>query len=322
MRRREFIAALASSAVAWPETARPQQGKTWRIGYLMPGFIMGPDLKLFEEFRQELNALGYVEDKNLIIDKRQAEGRNDRLPGLVSELIALRPDVLVTIATPAIAAAQRATSTIPIVMTPATDPIGSGFVKSFARPGGNITGLANMYGDTTTKIFDVISTILPSARKIAVLMSSNPTHLGLYEVSRAAAHSVGLSTVPIVAPTPADLERAFQDIGKEQCDAVFVLADPIRLKIVDLANAAPIPAIYQISEFVEAGALASYGPSLSIMFRRSAQYVDRIFKGAVPGELPIEQPTKFELVLNLKTASLLNLPIPEAFVLQADKVIE
>jgi putative ABC transport system substrate-binding protein len=207
-------------------------------------------------------------------------------------------------------------------MTPATDPIGSGFVKSFARPGGNITGLANMYGDTTTKIFDVISSILPSARKIAILMSSNPTHPGLYEVSRAAAHTVGLSTVPIVAPTPADLEQAFQNIGRERCDAVFVLADPIRLKIVDLANAVPIPAIYQISEFVEAGALASYGPSLSVMFRRSAQYVDRIFKGGAPADMPVEQPTKFELVLNLRAANVLNLSIPEAIILRADKVIE
>jgi putative ABC transport system substrate-binding protein len=288
----------------------------------MPGFIVGPDLKLFEVFKQELSTLGYVEGKNLIIDKRQAEGSIDRLPGLASELIALRPDVLVTIATPAIAAAQRATSTIPIVMTPATDPIGSGFVKSFARPGGNITGLANMYGDTTTKIFDVIRSILPSARKIAILMSSNPTHPGLYEVSRAAAHTVGLSTVPIVAPTPANLEQAFQNIGRERCDAVFVLADPIRLKIVDLANAVPIPAIYQISEFVEAGALASYGPSLSVMFRRSAQYVDRIFKGEAPADMPVEQPTKFELVLNLKAANVLNLSISEAIILQADKVIE
>lgn len=322
MKRRDFVAGLASAAVAWSKAGWSQQTKTRRIGYLTPGFVLGPDLKLFDVFRQELSTLGYVEGKNLIIDKRHAEGRNERLPGLVGELIALQPDVLVTIATPAIAAAQRATSTIPIVMTPATDPIGSGFVKSFARPGGNITGLANMYGDTTTKIFDVISTIIPSAKKIAILMSSNPTHPGLYEVSRAAANTIGLSTVPIVAPTPADLERAFQDIGKEGCDAVFVLADPIRLKIVDLANAVPIPAVYQISEFVEAGALASYGPSLSVMFRRSAQYVDRIFKGAAPADMPVEQPTKFELVINLKTAKLLNLSIPEAIILRADKLIE
>ncbi|WP_213290964.1 ABC transporter substrate-binding protein [Bradyrhizobium sp. sGM-13] len=321
MKRREFIVALAGVAAAWPEVGWSQQGKTWRIGYLTPGFVY-PDFTLFEVFRQELSTLGYTEGKNLIIDKRAAEGRNDRLPALVDELIALHPDAIVAIATPAIAAAQRATSTIPIVMTPATDPIGSGFVKSFSRPGGNITGLANMYGDTTAKIFDVIRAVLPNARKIAVLMSSNPTHPGLYEVSRSAAQAVGLSTVPIVAATPAELERAFQDIKKENSDAVFVLADPIRLTIVALAAAAPIPAIYQISEFVEAGGLASYGPSLSIMFRRSAQYVDRIFKGAAPADMPVEQPTKFELVLNLKTARLLKLSIPEAVVLRADMVIE
>ena len=322
MRRREFIAALAGAAAIWPDVGTAQPGKIWRIGYLMPGFLIGPDLNLFDAFRRQLNTLGYIEGKNLIIDKRAAEGRNDRLPTLVTELIALRPDAIIAIATPAIAAAQRATSTIPIVMTPATDPVGSGFVKSFSRPGGNITGLANMYGDTTTKIFDVIRTVLPNARKIAVLMSSNPTHPGLYEVSRSAADAIGLSTIPVLAATPADLERAFQDIKKANCDAVFVLADPIRLTIVALAAAAPIPAIYQISEFVEAGGLASYGPSLTIMFSRSAQYVDRIFKGAVPADMPVEQPTKFELVLNLKTAKLLDLSIPETVILGADRVIE
>lgn len=198
---------------------------------------MGSDLKLFEVFRKELNALGYVEGKNLIIDKRQAEGRNYRLPALVSELIALHPDVLVTVARAAIAAAPSNIDH-PHCDDPATDPIGSGFVKSFARPGGNIIGLANMYGDTTTKIVDVISTILPSARKIAILMSSNPTHPRLYEgITRGRAYC----WTPIVAETPAGLERAFQVIWKERCDALFVLADPIRLKIVDLANAAPIP---------------------------------------------------------------------------------
>jgi putative ABC transport system substrate-binding protein len=322
MRRREFIVALAGAAGIWPVVGWAQQGKIWRIGYVSPGFFVGPDHNLLEVFRQQLSALGYIEGKNLVIDKRAAEGRNDRLPTLVSEVIALRPDVIVAIATPAIAAAQRATSTIPIVMTPATDPIWSGFVKSFSRPGGNITGLANMYGDTTAKIIDVLQAILPDAKKIAILMSSNPTHPRLYEVSKAAAQYGGLSTIPVVAATPADLERAFQDIRNESCDAVFVLADPIRLTIVALAAAVPIPSIYQISEFVEAGGLASYGPNLSTMFRRSAQYVDKIFKGAAPAELPVEQPTKFELVLNLATAKLLNLSIPEATLLRADKVIE
>ncbi len=207
-------------------------------------------------------------------------------------------------------------------MTPATDPIGSGFVKSFSHPGGNITGLANMYGDTTAKILEVLHTILPGAKKTAVLMSSNPTHPGLFEVSKAAAQVLGLSTVPIVAATPADLDRAFQDIVNENCDAVFVLADPIRPTIVTRAAAARIPDIYQISEFVEAGALASYGPRLSTMWKRSAQYVDRIFKGAAPAEMPVEQPTKFEMVINLKTAKSLGLALPATLLAQADEVIE
>jgi putative tryptophan/tyrosine transport system substrate-binding protein len=175
---------------------------------------------------QQLNTLGYIEGRNLIIDARDAKGRNDHLPALAKELVALQPNVIVAVATPAIAAAQRATSTIPIVMTPSPDPIGSGFVKSFARPGGNITGLANMFGDLTAKSLEVLRTIVPKARKIAVLMSSNPTHPPLYEVASNAAQAIGLSTVPIKAAAPSDLERAFEDIGKAHCDAVFVLADP------------------------------------------------------------------------------------------------
>lgn len=231
-------------------------------------------------------------------------------------------DVIVAVATPAIAAAQQATSSVPIVMTPATDPVGSGFVKSFSHPGGNITGMANMYGDTTTKIFDVLQSMLPAARKIAVLMSSNPTHPGLFEVSRSAAKVLGLSTVPVVAPTPADLDRAFGDIGIEKCDAVFVLADPIRPTIVTLAAAARIPDIYQISEFVEAGGLARYGPRLSAIWKRSAQFVAKIFKGASPAELPVEQPTKFDLVINLKTAKSLGLTLSATLLARADEVIE
>ena len=326
MRRREFIfgaaATLGCVAGTWPVVGRAQQGKNWRIGVLIPGFLTGPTHNLLEVLRHQLDDLGYIEGKNLIIDRRAAEGRNDRLPALANELIAFHPDVIVAVGTPAVAAAQRATSTIPIVMTPATDPIGSGFVKSFSHPGGNITGLANMYGDTTAKMLDVLHTILPGAKKIAVLMSSNPTHPGLFEVSKAAAQVLGLSTVPIVAATPADLDRAFQDIVNENCDAVFVLADPILPTIVTLAAAARIPDIYQISDFVEAGGLASYGPRLSTMWKRSAQYVDRIFKGAAPAELPVEQPTKFELVINLKTAKSLGLALPATLLARADELIE
>jgi putative ABC transport system substrate-binding protein len=319
MRRREFIT-LVGCAAAWPLTATAQQAKVWRVGYLVPTFLASDGL--LGAFVKEMNSLGYTEGINLILDKRAAEGHNDRLPALANELVTLHPDAIVAVATPAIAAAQRATSKIPIIMTPATDPIGSGFVQSFAHPGGNLTGLANMYGDLTAKLLEVLHLILPDAKKIAVLMSSNPTHLPLYKVASAAAEAIGLSTIPIVAPTVADLDQAFQAIGKNHCDAVYVLADPIRPTIVSLAAAARIPTVYQIGEFVEAGGLASYGPNLELLFRRSAHYVDSILKGTNPADLPVEQPTKFELVINLKTAKSLGLSIPESVVLLADKAIE
>jgi putative tryptophan/tyrosine transport system substrate-binding protein len=322
MRRREFIAALGGAA-AWPVVARGQQAKVWRVGYLHAGFLdSAGDAALFEAFRQQLVSLGYAEGKNLIIDKRAAEGKNDRLPALANELVALHPNAIVALATLAIAAAQRATSTIPIVMTPAADPVGSGFVKNLAHPGGNLTGLSSMLIDYTAKSLEILHTIVPDAKKIAILMSLHPTHPAMYEVASNAAQIIGFSTVPIVAATPADLERAFEEIGKANCDAVFVLGDAIRPAIVTLAAAARIPAIYQFSEYVEAGGLASYGPSLPSVWRRSAEYVDKIFKGADPAEMPVEQPTTFELVLNLKTAKSLGLSIPEAVILRADKVIE
>jgi putative ABC transport system substrate-binding protein len=323
MRRREFITLFGGAAAAWPIAAQAQLEKVWRIGYLHPGFLNSKgDAALFDALRQQLTSLGYIESKNLIIDKRGAEGRNDRLPALANELVALRPNVIVAVATPAIAAAQRATATIPIVMTPSTDPIGSGFVKSFARPGGNITGLANLFGDMTAKSLEVLHTVVPEAKKIAVLMSSNPTHTPLYEVARSAASMIGLSTVPIIAPTAADLDRAFQDIRHANCDALFVLADPIRPAIVTLATTARIPSMYQFREFVEDGGLVSYGANLKLMWSRSAHYVDRIFKGANPAEMPVEQPTKFELIINLKTAKALGLEVPPTLLARADEVIE
>ena len=324
MNRRAFIAGLGGAAV-WPIVARAQQNKVWRVGYLSSAFtpLKSPgDAVIFEAFRQQMNDLGYVEGKNLIIEARYAEGQFDRLPAFATELVSLPCDVIVAVATPAIAAAQRATSTIPIVMSPSTDPIGSGFVKSFARPGGNITGVANLYGDMTAKSVELLHTILPDAKKIAVLMSSNPTHPPLYEVTRAAAQSLGLSTIPIVAPTPADRDRAFQDIVKENCDALFVLADPATTDIPPLAAKFKIPSIYQISFLVDAGGLASYGANLPAMLSKAAQYVDKIFKGDDPANLPVEQPTTFEFVLNLKTSRALGLSIPETVILRADRLVE
>jgi putative tryptophan/tyrosine transport system substrate-binding protein len=322
MKRRTFIAALGGAA-AWPVVARGQQGRVWRIGYLHPGSVnSGGDAALFDAFRQELSSLGYVEGKNLVIESRYAEGQIDRLPAFANELVALQSDVIVAVTTPAIAAARRATTTIPIVMSPSIDPIGSGFVKSLGHPGGNMTGVANMMGEMAPKLIEILHAVVPEAKKIAVLMSSNPTHPPLYEVARSAGQSLGLTTVPILAPTPADLDQAFQDIVKENCEGLFVLADAIRPTIVPLAAANKIPSIYQFSLFVDAGGLASYGANAEAMFSKAAQYVNKILKGADPADLPVEQPAKFEFVLNLKTAKALGLSIPESVILGADRVIE
>jgi putative ABC transport system substrate-binding protein len=214
VKRRVFIAALGG-AVAWPLVARAQQNKVWRIGYLHSGFLnTNMDIALYDAFKQELSSLGYIEGRNLIVDQRAAEGHLERLPGLANELVALHPDALVALGAPAAAAAQRATSTIPIVLTAVSDPVGAGFVKSLAHPGGNITGLSFMGEDFTGKSVEVLHTVLPDAKKIAVLVSSNPSHQRLYPLAITAAQIIGLSTVRIVASTSADLNERFRISGR------------------------------------------------------------------------------------------------------------
>jgi putative ABC transport system substrate-binding protein len=324
MKRREFITIAAGAAATWSIAARAQRRKIWRIGFITSGFLKpgGGDRLLYEAFLAEMKTLGYIEGNNFSMELRSGEGHIPRVPELANELVALNPDVIVAVATPAIAAVQKATLTIPIVMSPSTDPIGSGFVKSFAKPGGNITGVANSYAESTTKPLDIIRSIIPSAKKIAVLMSSNPTHAPLYEVARSAADSMGLSVVPIIAPNALDLVQAFEEIKKEHCDAIYVIADIIKLQIVSLAADAGIPAVYQIGVFVEAGGLASYGASMFWMFRRTAHYVDKILKGEHPSDIPVERPVKFDFMINLKTANALHLAIPENILTLADKVID
>jgi putative ABC transport system substrate-binding protein len=208
-------------------------------------------------------------------------------------------------------------------MAPATDPIGSGFVKSLAHPGGNVTGMANMVGDAIGKGVELLHTVLPSAKRIAVLGSNNPTRPQQYELADAAMKSLGLETVRIVAPpTPGDLAQAFETMKQENCDALFVLADVTRPAIVTLAARSRLPAIYQTSQFVPMGGLASYGVQLEAIYRKVAQYVVRIFQGAAPAEFPVEQPVVFELGLNLKTAASLGLTFPDSVMARADKVIE
>jgi putative ABC transport system substrate-binding protein len=325
MKRRDFITLLGGAVAAWPLAARTQpleRARVWRVGWLITTSLRGPSLPYFEAFKDEMRVLGYVEDQNFMFITREAEGNLERLPALAREVVAASPDIIVAATTPAIAAAQRATSVVPIVMSPATDPLASGFVRSLARPGTNITGVSNMTADLTAKSLELVRDIVPTAARIAVLMSANPVHPGQYKEAEAGARVLGVALIPVTARTPADLKNAFAAIAQEKCDALVVLADPMRPAIIELARHANLPTIYQLTEFVKAGGLISYGPSFPQLFRRVAVYVDKILKGATPAELPVEQPTKFELAINLKTAKALGLEIPPTLLARAHEVIE
>jgi putative tryptophan/tyrosine transport system substrate-binding protein len=312
MRRREFLASgsallyVIASAVAEPS----RSSRVVLMTSTSPGVLV-PILQ------EALHQLGYEVGKNLVLEVRGAGGNYSLLPDLAKEVVGLRTDVIVAEATPAIAAAKRATSTIPIVMAPATDPIGSGFIESFAHPGGNITGLANLFGDQTAKTLDFLHLVLPQAKKIGVLISSNPTHSALLEIAKSGASKIGISAESFRAGTPVEA------IKSANCEAVYVLADPIRPAIPELALKFGLPAIYQLDYYVEKlGGLMSYGAESPSFMRRAAGYVDRILKGEKPAEMPVEQPTTFRFVVNLRTAKALGLTIPESVLAQADEVIE
>jgi len=229
-----------------------------------------------------------VEGKNLVIERRAAKGHFERLDQLANELVALKPDVMVAGSTPVIAAAQRATTTIPVVMWGAGDAVAMGFIKSLAHPGGNLTGVATMFSDTVGKSLELLQSILPAVTRVAVL-ETLPSHKRTYEQAEVAAGKLGLVTIPVPAPRPDDLGPAFEKMVQEKCDALFVLADPIKPEIVSLAASKKMPAIYQFSAYVELGGLASYGASLALMGKQTAQYTAKIFQGAKPAELPVEQ---------------------------------
>jgi putative tryptophan/tyrosine transport system substrate-binding protein len=305
--------AIAIAAAANADPSRP-----WIIGLV----TSGEGDRIIGWFREAFRAKGYREGKDLIIELRAAKGHYSLLPTLVAELVALKPDVIIAEATPAIIAAQRATSTIPIIMSPSTDPIGSGFVKSFAKPGGNITGIANMFADLTTKTLDTIRLLFPKVQKIGVLTSNNPTHPGLVEVVVKAAGAIGISAQRFVAANPEDLEKAFADMHAADCEVVYVLADPPRRVLPSIALKYRLPTVYQVTNYPDMGGLMAYGPDIKALFVLAAEYVDRVLKGADPADLPVEQPTKFEFVINVQTAKALQLTIPEQVLLLADRVIE
>lgn len=282
----------------------------------------GRGVEVLASIRGALRILGYDEGKDLIIDFREANGRYSDLPKLLSEVIALKPDVIIAEATPAIAVAQQLTSTIPIVMAPSTDPIGSGFVKSFARPGGNITGIANMFNDLAAKMLDLIRRVFPEARKIGVLSSANPSHPPVVRTVIQTAAAVGITAQSFTAPNPEDIEKAFAAMKEANCDVVYVLADPPRPALPSLAVKYNLPAVYQVSTYPKLGALMAYGPHIESIFVRAAYYADRLLKGGNPADMPVEQPTRFVLVINLQTAKSMNLTIPEQVLLMADEIIE
>ena len=316
------VVLLAVGAIAEAQ----QPAKITPIGYL-DAVSLSVNAARVEAFRQSLRKLGYVEGKNIFIEWRSADGKLDRLPALAAELVHLKVDIIVTGGRSATRAAKEATSTIPIVMTQDSDPVANGFVASLARPGGNITGLSTLAPELSGKQLELMKEIIPKLSRVAVFGSStSPGNAqSLREVELAArAFKVQLQYLDVLDPK--DIETAFRAASNGRADGVLVLNSPVfasrQTQVVDLAVKSRLPAIYWRSDFVEAGGLMSYGTSQNDLDRRAATYVDKILKGTKPADLPVEQPTKFELVINLKTAKQIGVTIPQKVLARADKVIK
>jgi putative ABC transport system substrate-binding protein len=299
-----------------------------RVGYLSPGSPSEPfRQRRFEAFRQGLRELGYVEGQNIAIESRWAEGKYDRYPALAADLVRLKVDVIVAVGGRASQVAQQATRTIPIVMSVVIDPLGSGLVASLARPGGNVTGLTIMASDLVGKQLEVLKEVVPKVSRVALLWNpANPGSAPQLREAEAAARALGVRLQTLEARDPQEIDSAFAAMTRERAGALVVLADAIllnqRRQIAELAAERRLPAVYGPSEHAAAGGLMAYSANLLDLERRAATYVHKILKGAKPADLPIEQPTKFELVINLKTAKALGLTIPQSLLLRADQVIE
>ena len=327
MQRREALAILAGAAVAWPLTAPAQDaGKHPRIGFL-GNSTPALEAKLVESFREGLRALGYDEGRNISIEYRWAEGDYERLPALVAEFIASKVEVIVTAGTPAALAVKRATSSVPLVMVAVGNPIGNGLVESLARPGGNATGLTSIAPELEGKRLELIKEVVPAVSRLAVFW--NPANAVMIEDEQqvqAVAATLHVPVLSLPVRTAEELDDAFAKILAEGADAVLVLADRVflhnRQRIADFVVEHRLPAMNAYRELVEAGALMSFGPSYGIMHRQAATYVAKILKGAKPADLPVQQPAKFEFVVNLKSAAAIGITIPHAVMLRADEVIE
>ena len=328
MRRRDFVTAIIGTAAAWPLRARAQQPlKKFRVGYLG---ISSPSLEphYVEAFRQKLGELGYADGERIIIEYRWAEGRDDRLPALASELVGLKVDVIVTTGTPGALAAMQATKTIPIVMASSADPVGSGLVTSLARPQGNVTGFTILGPQLEGKRLELLMQAVPGLSRLAVLWNpSNPGIVSYFETVKTAGQALRISLDPVMEVRQADeFDNAFAAIANARPHALAVIADRFLLahrdQIVAFAAAKRLPAMYPYREYVDAGGLMSYAPSNIELFRGAATYVDKILKGEKPGELPIQEPTKFDLVINLKTARAIGIDVPQTLIARANEVIE
>ena len=321
--RRTFLAGAGAALLA----AEAQQ-KIARIGYLAANLVANPHFP--EAFRQGLRDLGYVEGQNILIEYRSAEGQPERLPTLAAELVRLKVDVLASEGTPPSLAAKQATGTIPIVFTASADAVGSGLVASLARPGGNITGLSFLAPETVAKCLQLLKEVVPGITRAAVLWQrgglGERTEKDMLKEAEAAARALGARLQIVEARGPADFDRAFSEMTRAHAGGLSVLTSIMlfseRRRLADLAAKHRLPAVYPWREAVDAGGLLAYGANIPDLFRRAAGYVDKILKGAKPGDLPVEQPTKFELVINMKTAKALGLTIPPSLLLRADQVIE
>jgi len=327
MRRREFITLLGGAA-AWPLAARAQEPaltvRQARVGILSAS---PPTPAMLNAFREGMRERGYIEGQNLSIDVRWPQGTFEQDPAVAAELARASVEAIVAWSTPAVIAARRATSAIPIVMVSVGDPVGAGFIASLARPGGNITGLSNITVDLSPKLVELLIDLVPGIRRIGVVGNSyNPNVAVQLGVTEDAIRNLGLESQIVEAHTPEEYERAFARLSVEKVDGVVLLAASSVIehahKIAELAHAARLPTAFQRRENVEAGGLMSYGGSVRYQFRQAAYYVDRLLKGAKPTDLPVEQPTKLEFVINLKTAKALGLTVPLIMQMTADEVIE
>ena len=326
MATRRVLLLLALASLASPALAQPA-GKVWRIGFLGPAAATSPVyVGRVEQFRAGLRELGYVEGKNIAIEFRWADGKLERLPALAAELVKTKPDVLVTATTPAALAAKRATQAIPIVLASVGDPVSTGLVASLARPGGNITGSSLFAGDESAKRLELIRDALPRARRVAILVNpTNPVWSASMQEAERVAKSLKLELRRIEARTAGDFEAALAAAVDKRVDALVVVEDSLfsvqAARLAELALKHRLPAIGQVV-FAEAGGLIGNGTNQLVLFRRAAIFVDKIFKGARPAELPIEQATRFELIVNLKTARALGVSLPKELTFRADRLIE